>query len=264
MENPRSQDRNGRQKRAATPGKPGAAQNGGAGSRAGEKPKAQRTAQNEGVYHGAEALAALVVSEKKHARFKNKVMMLLAVVCLFSLSWNAVQSWTRPEPKLLATTADGRIQPLPLLDAPIDSRQTLIDWTRRNIPPLYDFNYANYRGKLNTNLDIMKPKTLQSFEGMLNTSGILNKIKSEFLILRANVADEPLVLGSQVYKGVRIWVIEVPLNLIYDSGDVKDGHRERIVQKIVFRAWVARASPLEFDGGLMLAKFSVQPRKEDH
>lgn len=215
------------------------------------------------VYHGAEALAALVVSEKKNARQKNWFILLLLTVCAFSLSWNAVQNWTRPEPKLLATTADGRIQPLPLLDAPIDSRQTLVNWAKRNIPPLYEFNYANYRGELNKNLAVMRPQTLQSFQEMLNKSGILPKVLSEFLILRANTADEPLVLGTDVYDGVRIWIIETPLNLIYESGDVKNGQRERIVQKIVFRSWVARANPMEYDGGLMLAKFSVQPRKED-
>lgn len=228
------------------------------------KPQAQKSNYGDvPVYHGAEALAALVVSEKRSARLKTWIIVLLVAVCGFSLSWNAIQSWSRPEPKLLATTSDGRIQPLPLLDAPIDSRQTLVSWAKRNIPPLYEFNYANFRGELNKNLEIMRPETLQSFQEMLTKSGILPKVRKEFLILRANTANEPLILGTNVYQGIRIWIIETPLNLIYESGDVKNGRRERIVQKIVFRAWVARANPMEYDGGLMLAKFSVQPRKED-
>lgn len=77
------------------------------------------------AHHGAEALAALVVSAQKSSRFKNKVILILLTICVFSLSWNAVQNWTRPEPRLLATTADGRFMPLPLLDAPIESRSTL-------------------------------------------------------------------------------------------------------------------------------------------
>jgi intracellular multiplication protein IcmL len=215
------------------------------------------------AHHGAEALAALVVSAQKSSRFKNKVILILLTICVFSLSWNAVQNWTRPEPRLLATTADGRFMPLPLLDAPIESRSTLANWAKRNIPPLYEFNYSNFRGELNKNLSIMRPQTLQSFQEMLNTSGILPKVRNEFLILRANMANEPLVLGTEVYQGVRIWIIETPLNLIYESGNVENGQRERIVQRIVFRSWVARANPMEYDGGLMLAKFSVQPRKED-
>lgn len=215
------------------------------------------------AHHGAEALAALVVSAQKIARFKNYVILILLTICVFSLSWNAVQNWTRPEPKLLATTADGRFMPLPLLDAPIESRSTLANWAKRNIPPLYEFNYSNFRGSLNKNLSIMRPQTLQSFQEMLNASGILPKVRNEFLILRANMAGEPLVLGTEVFQGVRIWIIETPLNLIYESGNVENGQRERIVQRIVFRSWVARANPMEYDGGLMLAKFSVQPRKED-
>jgi len=248
---------------AAAPSAKGRPQNpAGAKPTASGKPVQKSQSSDVPILHGAEALAALVVSEKKHARFQTWVIVLLLLVCLFSLSWNAVQNWTRPEPKLLATTSDGRIQPLPLLDAPIDSRQTLVNWAKRNIPPLYEFNYANYRGALNKNLAIMRPNTLQSFQEMLNQSGILPKVRNEFLILRANTANEPLVLGTDVYDGVRIWIIETPLNLIYESGDVKDGQRERIVQKIVFRSWVARANPMEYGGGLMLAKFSVQPRNE--
>lgn len=213
--------------------------------------------------HGAEAVAALVVMSTNHSRFKNKVILILLLIALFSLMWNSVQNATRPEPRLLGMTTDGRIQELPLLDAPMDSRTIIIDWARRNIPKMYDFNYVNYRGQMNKNLDFMRQNTLTSFQQMLDKSGILPKVRDEFLILRAIVDNEPVVLGEDIVQGVRVWLVEIPLNLIYDSGetDRDDRRRRQITQKIVFRAWIARASPLEYDGGLMLAKFAVEPRK---
>lgn len=211
--------------------------------------------------HGAEALAALTVAESKLSRFKGRVVLGLTLALSLSLTWNSIQSATRPEPKLLATTADGRIQPLPLLDSPVESRQVLLDWTRRNIPSLYDFNYANFRSQLNKGLDFTRRPTLENFQEDLNKSGILSKVRNEFLILRANLVNEPVILSETVVQGRRVWVMEVPLDLIYDSGEVKNGQRQKINQPIVFTAWIARANPIEFDGGLMLAKYSVKTRR---
>ncbi|MFB2351685.1 DotI/IcmL/TraM family protein, partial [Priestia megaterium] len=73
---------------------------------------------------------------------KGRMILGLTILLVAMVIWNAVLSATRPEPKLLGMTSDGRIQELPLLDAPLDSQQVLFDWVRRNIPSLYDFNYA--------------------------------------------------------------------------------------------------------------------------
>jgi intracellular multiplication protein IcmL len=226
------------------------------------KPAAQPNGKQS--LHGAEAVAALVVVSTNFSRFKNWMILLLVAVTLFSLAWNSVQFATQPEPKLLGMTSDGRIQELPLLDAPIDSRSVIIEWAGRNIPKLYDFNYVNYRGQLNKSLEFTAQNTLLSFQRMLDQSGILPKVRDEFLILRAVVENEPVVLGEDVIKGVRVWLVELPINLIYDSGatEADNKRRRQITQKIIFRAWIARASPLEYDGGLMLAKFVVQPRKD--
>ncbi|KXS55109.1 MAG: IcmL protein [Marinobacter sp. T13-3] len=215
------------------------------------------------VYHGAEALAALTVAESKHSRFKGRVVLGLTLALAASLGWNSVQTATRPEPKLLATTVDGRIQELPLLDAPIESRQVLLDWVRRNIPDLYDFNYVNFRAQFNQALDFTRRATMEAFYQDLNDSGILPKVRKEFLILRANIVQDPVITNEKIIQGRRVWIVEVPMNLVYDSGDVQNGKRQRITQPILFTAWVARANPLEFDGGLMLAKYSISNRREE-
>ena len=243
------------------PKKNAGAKQGKAGPEARKKQSQNETPELIPAVHGAEMYAALAVREKTFARFQGKIILALLLLCIFSLAWNSVQNWTRPEPKLLAMTTDGRIQPLPLLDEPLDNRQTLVDWTRRNIPDLYEFNYANYRGKLNENLTFMQPRTLQSFQKMLNDSGILPRVREDFLILRANISNEPLLVSEKVYDGVRVWLMEIPMNLIYDSGEVQNSRRQRVTQRIVFRAWIARANPMEYDGGLMLAKFAVMPRE---
>lgn len=218
---------------------------------------------NKGTLHGVEAVAALVVTAQGAARTKTKMMLVLLAVVIMSLGWNSIQSLTRPEPKLLAMTNDGRVQPLPLLDEPVDNRATIVDWARRNLPKLYDLNYVNYHAQLNKNLDFMAQKTNQSFVEMLEKSQILPKVIDEFLILRATVVAEPIVTNEVVVSGTRVWVVEAPMNLIYDSGEVKDNRRRQVEQPIVFKAWIARASPIQYDGGLVLAKFDVLPRKTD-
>lgn len=211
--------------------------------------------------YGAEALAALTVSESKRSRLKGRFILALLVMLAISLGWNSVQSAFRPEPKLLGITSDGRVQPLPLLDAPIDSRQTLLDWTRRNIPSLYDFNYSNYKSQIGKARDFVQQVTLKAFQEDLDSSGILSKVKDEFLLLRANIVNEPVITSESTVNGRRLWVMEVPMSLIYDSGEVRDGKRRQITQDIIFTAWIVRANILEYDGGLMLAKYSVKARR---
>ena len=212
--------------------------------------------------HGIEALAALTVAESKLSRFKGRVILGLAFIVMISLGWNSVQSAFRPEPKLLALTQDGRVQPLPLLSDPVDSRQVLMDWVRRNVPNLFNFNYVNYRSQLQNALDFTQPVTLDRFREDIDSSGILGKVRDEFLILRATIVNEPLIVKEFVNKGRRIWVVEIPMDLIYDSGEVRDGSRRRINQNILFTAWIARSSIMEYDGGLMLAKYSIKTRRD--
>ncbi|WP_018404910.1 DotI/IcmL family type IV secretion protein [Marinobacter gelidimuriae] len=212
--------------------------------------------------HGIEALAALTVAESKLSRFKGRVILGLAFILMISLGWNSVQSAFRPEPKLLALTQDGRVQPLPLLSDPVDSRQVLMDWVRRNVPNLFNFNYVNYRSQLQNALDFTQPVTLDRFREDIDSSGILGKVRDEFLILRATIVNEPLIVKEFVNKGRRIWVVEIPMDLIYDSGEVRDGSRRRINQNILFTAWIARSSIMEYDGGLMLAKYSIKTRRD--
>jgi hypothetical protein len=212
--------------------------------------------------HGAEALAALVVAESKVSRLQGRMLLFVSVCLMLSLGWNSILSATRPEPKLLATTSDGRIFPLPLLDAPIESRTVIISWVKRNIPSLYDMNYVNYRSAQNKALDFTRRQTMESFSQDLESSGILPKIKDEFLILRANIVNEPVIITERVIQERRVWVVEVPMDLIYDSGEVNQGQRRVITQPILFTAWIARASPVEFDGGLMLAKYNVKNRRD--
>src|SRR5690554_6800386 len=107
------------------------------------KPVAKATAkqpEDKPMVYGAEALAALTVSEARLSRLKGRMILGLTLLLVAMVIWNAVLSATRPEPKLLGMTNDGRVQELPLLDAPLDSQQVLFDWVRRNIPSLYDFN----------------------------------------------------------------------------------------------------------------------------
>lgn len=225
---------------------------------------ANREPEKQSHLHGAEALAALTVSESKLSRLQGKFIVGLTFALIASLAWNSVQTATRPEPKLLATTVDGRIQELPLLDAPIESRQVLLDWVRRNIPELYNFNYVNFRSQFNNALDFTQRNTVTSFQEDLEESGILTKVRREFLILRANITQDPVITNERIMQGRRLWVVEIPMNLVYDSGDTDGGgRRQRINQKILFTAWIARANPLKYDGGLMLAKYSISNRRPE-
>jgi len=216
---------------------------------------------NVPMVHGAEALAAMVVSESKLSKFKGRAILALLLICVALLFWNASLHASRPEPKLLGMTVDGRIQELPLLDKPLESRQTLIDWVRRNIPDLYDWNYANYRAELNKARDYTQQVTLEQFQNDLEESGILPKVLDGFLILRANIVDEPVVVNEDTVQGRRLWVVEIPMRLVYDSGEVENGQRRRINQDILFTAWIVRANILEYDAGLMLAKYAIQDRR---
>lgn len=213
------------------------------------------------MLYGAEALAAITVAEAKLSRFKGRALLGLLVLCCGLLIWNASLHATKPEPKLLGMTVDGRIQELPLLDEPLESRQLLMDWVRRNIPDLYDWNYANYRAELNKARDYTQQVTLEQFQTDLKSSGILDKVLDDFLILRGNIVEEPVVINETITKGRRLWVVEIPMTLVYDSGEVKNGQRRRINQDILFTAWIVRANILEYDAGLMLAKYAVQPRR---
>lgn len=245
-------------------GKPGQPRNTQAQAKSAVKSASKPTAridQSVPMVYGAEALAAATVSESKLSKLKSRLILLLVALVFGLLVWVSVLEASRPEPRLLGMTVDGRIQELPLLDAPLESRQILMDWVRRNIPDLYDWNYANYRAELDKARAYTQQITLDQFRTDLQESGVLTQVINDFLILRANIVNEPVVINETTVKGRRLWVVEIPMTLVYDSGEVRDGQRRRINQDILFTAWVVRSNVLEYDSGLMLAKYAIQPRR---
>lgn len=257
-----SQQKSGQRKPSSQPAQAGDRPKGTTGEGAKRPQPGKKPAQAKQSLHGLEALAALTVAESKLSRFKGRMILGLTILLLASLTWNSVQSAFKPEPKLLALSPDGRVQSLPLLDEPLQSRQVLMDWVRRNIPNLFNFNYANYVSEIQNSLDFTQQVTLERFQQDISDSGILSKVREEFLILRSTIVNEPIVVDETVQSGRRIWVVEIPMNLIYDSGEVRNGSRRRINQQILFTAWIARANVMEYDGGLMLAKYSISTRRE--
>lgn len=214
------------------------------------------------LIHGAEALMTLVVAESRHSRFKsNLILGLIGLVVILAIAVS-VQSASRPEPKILGLDNKGQVIPLPLLDQPYYTAEQVTSWVKEEIPELYKFSYSDYREQLNKHLSIMRPATLQAFVNMLSDSGILPKVREESLNLRAVPVNNAVIHGEGKVDGVHVWVTEIPLDLIYDSGvvDTTTRQRKQIVQPIVFRAWVARASLLEFKDGKILAKFEVLQR----
>jgi intracellular multiplication protein IcmL len=172
-----------------------------------------------------------------HDQYKRAVSfaLLIVVALIFSLIMNCVQLFSQPSPKYYALTHDLRVVELTPTDTANISQAKLINWVSETICTTFTFDFLNYRHVL---MDVRPNYTKGAFDGIvksLETSGNLELVKTKRLVTRASLKGAPVIVKEGVRKGYRMWKIELPIIISYESSQGVEASQDLIGTVVVSR-----------------------------
>lgn len=205
--------------------------------------------------HGVSALIKLGLSAQDERKAKNRIIFFLCAVLTLSLTWNIVQTMTRPEPRLLGETPDGRIRPLPLLSNPIFTTKEILGWAEKCVTKIYNLSYVDWQTSIANETQCLSDKAREDFASSLRRIGVMQYLNPE---KQGNLYAVP---GQSVLKkawvgpeGYNQWVVEVPYRIAVDG-------KQRGSLEVVMTMRIRRVSLTWRDEGIWVEEYMVAPKR---
>lgn len=177
------------------------------------------------------------------------ILLLLLAVCLAITL--AYLTWQKKLPKYYASTTTGEVIELHSLSQPVISNAHLLEWAGLVARQAYSFSFLNYQQQLDKAKPFFTPSAWQNFTAELNSSGLLDQIKNEKIIMETIVYATPDILFSGVLHGRYTWRIQVPVLVTYTTAS------EQKENKITITMDIARVPVLDTPEGIQVVSFTV-------
>ncbi|MBA1280231.1 DotI/IcmL family type IV secretion protein [Stutzerimonas stutzeri] len=204
---------------------------------------------------GVSALIRLGVNAADERKAKNRIILFLCAALTFSLGFNVVQSMTRPEPKLLGETPDGRIRPLPLLNAPIFTSKEILGWAEKCVTKIYRLSYVDWETQIANETQCLSDKARQDFTESLRKIGVFQYLNPEKQGTIYAVPGQPILKHSALGAGgYHQWVVEVPYRIAVDG-------KQRGSLEVTMTMRIRRVSLTLREDGIWVDDYVVAPRR---
>ena len=178
--------------------------------------------------------------------------LLLTILVIILLSGTfAYVIMNPPAPQYIAINADGRIILLKPLSEPNMSPSALLQWANSAAIAAYTYSYVNYRNELQTAAEFFTTDGWLQFMTALKSSGNLDAVIQEKLIVSAVATQAPVILQEGLLDGLYTWKIQFGMLITYQSAS------KVAQQQVMVTMVVQRVSPLSSARGIGIAQFIV-------
>ena len=157
--------------------------------------------------------------------------------------------FTEPKNKYFATTEDGRLVPIVSLASPNLSHPALISWSSQAVTDVMTFGFHDFRRRLQESSRYFTRGGWTSFTEALNSSGLIDSVKSNRQVLTAVPISAPIIRSEGALNGRYQWEIEIPLRV-----NVQYGQSSRVLSQTI-RLTIVRVSRLESPSGIGIEKW---------
>ncbi|NBO19978.1 MAG: type IV secretion protein DotI [Proteobacteria bacterium] len=151
-----------------------------------------------------------------------------------------------------ATNNEGRIIPIVPLSEPFRSRADIIAWTASTVKKVMQFNYSDYRLRLQDARAFFTPTGTDSFFKALNDARILEATEARKLLVRMDINAAPEVVQEGVRDGVYTWYLRMPITITYDGVEPLAPQNATLIVQVI------RVSTLVSPGGIGIEQFVVK------
>lgn len=204
--------------------------------------------------HGVAALIREGMTAREDRVTKNRMIFFLCLLVSLSFTWNIVQTMTRPEPKLLGETPDGRIRPLPLLSNPIFNTKEILGWAEKCVTKIYNLSYVDWQTTIANETQCLSDKAREDFASSLRKIGVMQYLNPEKQGTLYAVPGQPILRKAWVGpEGYNQWVVDVPYRIAVDG-------KQRGSLEVVMTMRIRRVSLIWRDDGIWVDEYMVAPK----
>lgn len=205
--------------------------------------------------HGREAVQESRIWYYEQCRRYAALSFALIIVLGLAICLNIAQFFSRPSAKYFATDQNLRVVELKPTDQPHISQEKLINWVTETVCRTFTLDFLNYRQTL---MDVRPNYSKGAYKSMLNAledSGNLDMITSKRLVSRATLSGTAVVTKEGVVKGHRMWKLELPMIISYESSNGIEAN-----QNVLGSVIVRREDEREVPRGVLIYQVILKPR----
>ncbi|MDR1037650.1 MAG: DotI/IcmL/TraM family protein, partial [Deltaproteobacteria bacterium] len=126
---------------------------------------------------------------------------------------------TRPGPVYFAVTPDMRMAELVPLDEPLMSKPAVLNWAAETVMRAMSLDFLRWEEKLRDVEPDFSPRAYDTLVASLNESGHIAKLVNKRLNMSAVLTGAPVLTDAKKINGKMTWVINLPLELSYQSSE---------------------------------------------
>ncbi len=158
----------------------------------------------------------------------------------------------QPENRYFATTEDGRLIQMVPLNLPNLSTPALMSWVAQASTEVMTFGFNDYKRRLQEASRNFTKQGWTSFTDALNKSRIMEGVVQNSQVVTAAPRSAPILISEANVNGQYQWIVELPLNVTYQSGSKTRSDNLLVTLVIV------RVSKLESPNGLGIQQWIAQ------
>jgi hypothetical protein len=140
----------------------------------------------------------------------------------------------RPKQTYYVDGPDKSMEVFPLTEPNVTSA-SLVNWITQAITSAYTIDFYHYQDTINGLKQYFTVDGYQNFLNALNSSGSLNKIINEKLIVSAVAINSAVILSEGMMNNVYTWKIQLPLLLTYQGASPTSTQKTVAVSVLVTR-----------------------------
>lgn len=150
------------------------------------------------------------------------------------------------------------------LDRPHRTGEQLVTWTEDRVTAAMNIDPSEWDAHMKLLQPDFAPYGLQEYQNYLQTSGIMDVLKTKNLRLNAIMDGTATLLSEGALSGSYRWLYQVPLMISYYDASVKTakGQGGKVQnQKFSIRVQIGRSATAQNDDQIMIERWSIAPSR---
>lgn len=167
-------------------------------------------------------MSVVVRNEFYRDGFRNVLRIAVAeavIIVVLVLTFIAYMNASQGQDHYFATTADGRIMQLVPMDKPNMGTSALMSWVAQASMEVMTFGYHDYQRRIQQSSRHFTRRGWESFTNALQKSRIIESVEASKQVVVAKSRSAPILKQEGVFNGKYRWVVELPLSVVYQTGD---------------------------------------------
>lgn len=159
---------------------------------------------------------------------------IISFALVVSLVLNVILVSRKAERDYFSVDQAGRIVPIVALSEPYVTDSYLLNWVGETVARAYSFDAQNMKRQIGDLQPEFTPDGYNQYVDSLQSSGILDFVKKNLLIVSATPRGIPVITRTGAVAGAMIWQVQIPMLVQYRS-NTKSAEKHLMVQLTVVR-----------------------------